>query len=573
MPKHPRTDQQDKHPSSPVDEALPGTHVLSSASTTSTSFVMSVADSEAVRLRLQRSLSAARIAKTVRLVGEWSTFLQDHGYTSDSCLRNLSIEEKRGVIVLFMISLETRCPPVNPTAHMAAVRQHFLTNLQSADVFNDWCYTSARKTTLSGKELSYRKEASLRLPTPHAFMVWMREAYFVEGLRRDDVAMMMVYVGSVVAYNHGLRASEYAHCASEGATDHSIKEEDVYFESSALGAVTRIMPHDLNPYVTLPCCSTEEARLCALRGKVRYLAVKRGHQRGVFADPHTFAEATRGYEGAISAVFTNRGKAAEFCRDPVADKRSLVSFSSIQRVHMLLRSSKAQKDGHVRRLVLQRGEDVLINGVLQPNQERQLMHDLYTLCSMANFDPTDGQRPLFSRRRQLRVLLLNRFMVSEALKAAATHFGLDEGLFSSHCHRIAAASVLSQHGYGEEDIRKFIGWAGRSSLLYERDFANRPSTLRMAQSGTVMSLQDVEALVPPRRHAAHLATLQFSASTREISSVPSAGSEGSPLVAAPTAVTPTLRHTNLKPRAPLRTPIHRPFSSSGRPLVPNGKFK
>jgi hypothetical protein len=318
----------------------------------------------------------------------------------------------------------------------------------------------------------------------------------------NDVAKMMTYVGSVVAYNHGLRASEYAHCVSEGTTDHSIKEEDVYFEASERGVVTRITPHDLNPYVTLPCCTTEEARSFARGGTVKYLAVQKGHRRGVFANPAEFSESTRGYPGAVSNVFTNRSKAAEFCRDPTVDRRPTTPFSSVQRVHMLLRSSKAQKDGHVRRLVLQRGDDVFLNGSIQPNLERQLMQDLFTFCSMANFDPSDGQRPLFSRRRNLRVLLLNRFMVSEALKAAAVHFGLDETLFSSHCHRIAAASVLSQHGYGEEDIRKFIGWAGRSSLLYERDFSNRPSTLRLASSGTTMSLQDVAALVPPRRHAA-----------------------------------------------------------------------
>ena len=178
---------------------------------------------------------------------------------------------------------------------------------------------------------------------------------------------------------------------------------------------------------------------------------------------------------------------------------------------------------------------------------------------MASFDPTDGTRPLFSRRKNLRVLLLNRSMVSEALKAAATHFGMDESLFSSHCHRIAAASVLSQHGYGEEDIRKFIGWAGRSSLLYERDFANRPSTLRLAAGGTSLSLQDVQAMVPPRRHAAHLLT------SAAVTLTP-AGTQA----AATAAVQPTtvrLRQTVV--RAPMKQ--RRVFSSAGRRLRPTYK--
>ncbi len=66
------------------------------------------------------------------------------------------------------------------------------------------------------------------------------------------------------------------------------------------------------------------------------------------------------------------------------------------------------------------------------------------------------------------------------------------------CSVATAASALSQAGYAEEDIRKFIGWCGKVSLRYERDF-DRPSTLGLAQAGRAMSLRDIHALVPPQR--------------------------------------------------------------------------
>jgi hypothetical protein len=462
----------------------------------------------AVLDRLRRRVPTKRTTKQAPMIETWISFLEGRAYTEEDdkhVLEGFLRESKLKLLVLFVMHLEDKGKSeTEVTTHLRALRVHFLINFGDHSIFDDKLMKVLREKAESGREASYRKEGHLRLPTPAVFIPWLRENYYVPGMANDDAGMMMTYIGNACAYDKGMRCSEYAHSDLNEEGEHAIRAEDVYFEAHEDGdLLKRYLPHDFSRFTPLPCCTSTEAKDAKernqLKGGVRYYAVRKGFRRGVLACIHEYRASILTYPGGEGKVFSNRAKAAEYCINEDIDRRPQVDTSSIERIHMLIRSAKNSRDGTIRRLVFQRTK--ASTGQWNDDAEGTLVGDIIEFVKAANFTEQDGTRQFLSREKNKRVLKLNRHHVSQSLKDAAVHFGLDPEFFSSHCHRIAAASALSQAGYGDEDIRRFIGWVGKSSQLYERDFKLRPSTLRLLEQGYAVSLQDAGSMVPPRAHA------------------------------------------------------------------------
>lgn len=462
----------------------------------------------AVLERLRRRVPEKRTIKQAPMVEAWINFLESRACTDEDdkhVLDGFLRESKLKLLVLFVLNLETQGRTESEiTGHLRALRVHFLQNFGDHSIFDDKLIKVLREKAESGRDASYRKEGHLRLPTPAVFIPWLRDNYYVPGLAADDASMMMTYIGNACAYDKGMRCSEYAHSDLNEEGEHAIRAEDVYFEAHEEGdLLRRYLPWDFSRFSPLPCCTATEAKEAKLRnnlrGSVRYYAVRRGFTRGVLACLHEYRASILTYPGGDGKVFTNRAKAAAYCIVEDLDSRPQINTSSVERIHMLIRSAKNSRDGTIRRLVFQRTKSP--TGEWNEDAEGTLVGDIIEFTRAANFSEHDGSRQFLSREKDKRTLRLNRHHVSQSLKDAAVHFGLDPEFFSSHCHRIAAASALSQAGYGDEDIRRFIGWVGKSSQLYERDFKLRPSTLRLLEQGYAVSLQDAGSMVPPRAHA------------------------------------------------------------------------
>ena len=123
--------------------------------------------------------------------------------TTDHLLIGFSRRSQLQLLLLFVITIESE-PGKRSDAHINALRRHWLEHLQPQDLFTDWVTRQGRKQTLSAKEASLRKELHLRLPTPIAFIVWMRETYFVKGVDTNNAWMCMVYLANALAmgYEH-----------------------------------------------------------------------------------------------------------------------------------------------------------------------------------------------------------------------------------------------------------------------------------------------------------------------------------------------------------------------------------
>jgi len=456
--------------------------------------VCSLQEEALLRDRMRQSLSERRHRLFDRKIEEWIDFLVTRGFTgpTDHFLQDFSRVSKLKLVILFIMSIEARNLPTQ--SYVQALREHFRTSFQPEDIFRDWVLSQARKTVSHGRTLSLQREAHIRLPTPIEFIHWLRDTYFLPAVPTNDAAKMMIYVAVALAYNKGLRASEY--CVS-GDSDHAITAADVFLEGT-IGDDTyvRYQPHDLLRRTHFPVCTTEEARAASARegrSNTVYFAVRRGFQRGVFASKAEYLQAITNYRNADCSIHSSRISAAAFCADPTLDIEHEVDTSVIERIVFIMRSEKTRRNGETRRIVLTRPH---IAPPTAPDDESVLVSDIITFIKAAHFTQ-DTSRPFFSRLLNLRVLKLSRVSVSSALKDAAVHFDFDPALFSSHCNRIAAATALAQAGYGEEEIRRYIGWAGRSSLRYERDFL-RPSTLRLQSSGA-LSVADVRTLAPSVR--------------------------------------------------------------------------
>jgi len=243
----------------------------------------------------------------------------------------------------------------------------------------------------------------------------------------------------------------------------------------------------------VPYCTVQQAQACN-GGRAKYFALRSGGLRGVYPSREELVAAVGGHEGAVWKTFSSRPKAVQFCFDDALDLRPLIIPARVRRIVMKARSSKANTEGNVRWVCVTR----------QPSQqdgstdaETQLLEDLVAFLGVAGFQESDQDVPFFSRLGpSLEFKRLNRYMVSKALKDAAVQFGFDPKYFSSHCHRIGAASVLSEEGFTDEEIKKYGGWSGDSHKLYELNFSKRPSTLRIAQQGGGVAMNDIRTLVP-----------------------------------------------------------------------------
>jgi len=219
-----------------------------------------------------------------------------------------------------------------------------------------------------------------------------------------------------------------------------------------------------------------------------------GGMRGVYPSRAHVIAAIGNHDGAVWQCFTNRVKAVQFCIVDEQDRRPDVPTSSVSRLMFTMRSSKANTDGNLRRFCVER-QPCLPDGTC--NAVTELLEDLVAFMQVAGFQECDHDVPFFSRRGPtLKFKQLNRYMVSKAVKDAAVHFDFDPKHFSSHCHRIGAASVLSEEGFSEEDIKMYGGWSGNSHKLYELGFSKRPSVLRLTQQGGGVNMEDIRSLVP-----------------------------------------------------------------------------
>jgi hypothetical protein len=200
------------------------------------------------------------------------------------------------------------------------------------------------------------------------------------------------------------------------------------------------------------------------------------------------------HDNAVWKSFTNRAQAVKYCIVEEDDSRPEVDTAKVLRLMFTMRSSKANTDGNLRRFCVER-RPCLADGT--QSAETELLEDLVAFLKVAGFQECDREVPFFSRLGpSLQYKKLNRYMVSKAVKDAAVHFGFDPRHFSSHCHRIGAASVLSEEGFSEEEIKKYGGWSGNSHKLYEVSFAQRPSVLRITQHGGGVSMNDIRSLAP-----------------------------------------------------------------------------
>ena len=121
---------------------------------------------------------------------------------------------------------------------MSGLKFYFNTNLKGLSEFDDPAIVAV-KTALNktGRELSLAKERRIRLPTPYAFIPWLRSDLF-----HGSLVDQMTYLGVAIAYNAGLRACSYA-WDSDTQGKHTIRSQDVHFEITNGG---RLLPWELS---------------------------------------------------------------------------------------------------------------------------------------------------------------------------------------------------------------------------------------------------------------------------------------------------------------------------------------
>jgi hypothetical protein len=447
---------------------------------------------------MNRSLSAKSTAKFDSRVNDWISFLDKKGYddADNYVLSEYQHDTRVKLLILFIISLEET--GVNPKNHVAAIRTHFQRHFGSQEMFSDWSLALARKQVETGRELSLKMEDRLRIPTPFVFMGYMRKAFFLAGLKENNVALMLVYLGNVLCYDRCMRASEVAMSSSK--ITHAIRVMDAFIEyQKEDGSVGRWMPWDLNSKTFLICCTVAEAKAARPtgRGATKYFALKTGSTsvRGVYPSREAVIAASTGQLTPVWRVFTNRAKAYVYSDEdsiPQIDKDT----SSVLALHLLNRSAKARRNGTIRRIVY-RVSSPRADGTI--DAESQIVLDLLHFFKLAGFSESDGELPMLSRWGEgLQLKRLTRDMMAQGLKEAACHFDLDPRFFATHSNRISHASTLMNAGFAEDDIQKFCDWAGESSRRYEVAFNARPSAMRLAEEGAAMPLADAKSMVPPR---------------------------------------------------------------------------
>jgi len=166
----------------------------------------------------------------------------------------------------------------------------------------------------------------------------------------------------------------------------------------------------------------------------------------------------------------------------------LSSASDISDIIIDLCSSKSDRDGHGRRLTISRA-----NGPTDSN----FIDTLYTFTAKASHKFPDD--PFLSRYRGQRRKKLHRGMVSNALKFAARHFGIDELYFSTHSLRIGGATAGAAGGRSRSSLCRLGGWSelSTSDAIYRHITPQDRGILSLVDDGShLFSTRDLRSMVP-----------------------------------------------------------------------------
>lgn len=331
-------------------------------------------------------------------------------------------EDQVGLVVLYMDYLRNHPQQPNLNNCMVALSDHLRTTMTDESIIHNWIIRGARKSLVrqNGYELSLQKERRLRMPTPFIFMTHIMKTYMLQPINRATCDNYMTGLANMVAYEFGLRVSEYCY-NKDNELNHAIMGCDVFFD------------------VTLP--DGKATRLTSWQ---------------LASDPNP---ANAGSKASI--------RAKNYSSIPVSISTEILP-SSVNHIHLLLRSQKNHQDGSTRRLVLNRDQK------RSGSPLNTLMDCIVTFAKFSNIGPED---PFFSRWIGTRKVL-HRKMVSKMLKDIAKDLGYPEENFSSHCNRIGCASKLYEAGYTPEDISMFIGWTSNAVFGYLQKEA--PSLFAMA---------------------------------------------------------------------------------------------
>jgi len=149
------------------------------------------------------------------------------------------------------------------------------------------------------------------------------------------------------------------------------------------------------------------------------------------------------------------------------------------------RSHKGNSKGRGRIVMLKREtqeESLLLDDVIAFNKKKNAHVD------------TDL---FFSRIANNRLKKLIRNMISVALKSVAIEFDLPPEHFSSHCARIAGATVLEHAGHSDSIIKKIGNWSSDVSLMYPDTTSATTGVLNIIDSKQKhLSVDDVRRLKP-----------------------------------------------------------------------------
>lgn len=176
-------------------------------------------------------------------------------------------------------------------------------------------------------------------------------------------------------------------------------------------------------------------------------------------------------------------------------KRASISVSTIETVRFIFRTSKTDQGGRgAYRFLSARNVD-----------ECDLIYCLWQWCLIAGLE---SKCPFFSRMYEGRRKVLRSNMVNLALKHIADNFGLNHvrNAFTSHSLRIGGATALIANGSNRETVQRIGGWSttnAASDSIYElntpREDSNLWSALRSSSSSNVVSLKDIQSIIPPHR--------------------------------------------------------------------------
>ena len=208
---------------------------------------------------------------------------------------------------------------------------------------------------------------------------------------------------------------------------------------------------------------------------------------------------------ASEYIFTKDGRHAIMCEDVdfilTGHRRAspweltpAIATAEVERVLLVIRSSKCDKTGRGRYLYISR----------RTPHESQLLDDLIHWCRESGVTKGD---PLFCRyqvgaKGRLGRLILTNKMVSEALKTMAAVFGFDVCFFTTHSLRIGGATTMLALGVSTRDVEKTGGWANPVTLqrVYDQNTCHDLGTLSVIDASIgseLLTYENVQHLMAP----------------------------------------------------------------------------